>query len=217
MSSTHHHHHHHHYHWFDRPGRVIDFLRSLPFIPVSTPSPTSFFTVTKVSDAYITTWQGLCNVYLEVYPTRSKSWALKSDIESRLLTGRQKSGLRTGSGIHPASYPVGTGNFLPGLKRPECGAGRLIYFLRFNKTSRRRPSLVRVLGCSDSALYFTTYSNCVPRSTYSAFYISSPYYLPLCRFQPGKATHTAQVLREVPDKGRYPALQAVGCPDIFSS
>jgi len=36
--------------------------------------PTSFFTVTKVSDAYITTWQGLCNVYLEVYPTYNKSW-----------------------------------------------------------------------------------------------------------------------------------------------
>ena len=145
---------------------------------------TSFFTVTKVSNAYITTWQGLCNVYLEVYPTCSKSWALKSDIESRLLTGRQKSGLHTGSRTHPASYPVGTANFSPGLKRPKCSAGHLIYFLRFNRTSRRRPSLVRVFGCSDGALYFTTYSNCVPPSTYSTFYISSPYYLPLCQFQP---------------------------------
>jgi hypothetical protein len=146
--------------------------------------PTSFFNVTKVSDAYITTWQGLCNVYLEVYPTYNKSWALKSDIESRLLTGRQESSLHTGSGTHPASYPVGTGNFSPGLKRLECGAGLLIYFLKFSRTSRRRPRPMRVFGCSDSALYFTTHSNCVPPSTYSAFCISSPYYLSLCQFQP---------------------------------
>jgi hypothetical protein len=126
---------------------------------------TSFFTVTKVSDAYITTWQGLCNVYLEVYPTYNKSWALKSDIKSRLLTGRQESGFHGGYGTQPASYPVGTGNLSPGLKRPECGAGHLIYFLRFSRTSRR-PRLMRVFGCSDSALYFTTYSNFVPPGTY---------------------------------------------------
>jgi len=173
---------------------------------------TSFFTVTKVSDAYITTWQGLCNVYLELYPTYNKSCILKSDIESRLLTGRQESGLHTGSGTHPASYPVGTGNFSLCWKLPEYGAGHLIYFLRFSRTSRRRPRLMHVFGCSDSALYFTTYSNCVPPNTYSPFYISSPYYLPLCQFPP-----SCRFWERCRTKEDTLALQAVGWPDILSS
>jgi hypothetical protein len=28
--------------------------------------------------------------------------------------------IQTGSGAHPASYPMGTGGFFPGLKQPGC-------------------------------------------------------------------------------------------------
>jgi hypothetical protein len=40
------------------------------------PRPTPFCALTKVSDAYITACQGLCDVRLEVYLTYNKNWAL---------------------------------------------------------------------------------------------------------------------------------------------
>ena len=182
---------------------------------------TSFFAVTKVSDAHITTCQGLCNVYLELYPTYNKSWALKSDMESRLLTVRQESDLRTGSGTHPAFYPVRPGSFSPGLKRPECGAGHIIYFWKLSRTYRRRPRLMRVFGCSDeSASYFTTYSNCSSKHLLTQHSSLAPHII--CRYvssslAAGRATHTGQVLRRCRTKGDTLALQAVGWPDILSS
>jgi hypothetical protein len=30
--------------------------------------------------------------------------------------------IQTGSGAHPASYPMGAGEFFPGVKRPGCEA-----------------------------------------------------------------------------------------------
>jgi hypothetical protein len=38
-------------------------------------------------------------------------------------------GTQTGSGVHPASYPVGTGPYSMGIKRPKREANHLLSFI----------------------------------------------------------------------------------------
>jgi hypothetical protein len=46
------------------------------------------------------------------FPAGAGNFSLRSHVQTRSVA-------------HPASYPMGSGGYFPGIKRPECEAGHL--------------------------------------------------------------------------------------------